>query len=108
VKPTRTDGRRVADADGELARLRDQIDELDRRIVDLLNERAALGIEIGRAKASAGRLAMQDAEREREVLRRVAGANAGPIADAPLLALYQQIIDVTRRLEEAERERNTA
>ena len=58
MKRTGIDARAVTAAD-ELLRLRTRIDELDRRIVALLNERAELGIEIGRAKASAGRTVMR-------------------------------------------------
>ena len=89
-------------SEADLARLRARIDELDREIVRLLGERAAVGIEIGRAKASSGRRVMRDAEREAEVLQRVAAANDGPITDAALRTLYRQIIDLTRGLEEAE------
>ena len=64
----------------ELRRLRRRIDALDRRIVALLNERAELAREAGRAKAPAGRRAIRDAEREREVLLRVTMANDGPLA----------------------------
>ena len=64
----------------------------------LLNERARIGIEIGHAKAAAG-LRVYDPGREDEVLRRVADANTGPVADDELLALYRQIIALTRRLE---------
>ena len=92
-------------SEAELARLRARIDELDRQIVRLLGERAAVGIEIGRAKASAGRRVMRDSEREAEVLRRVAAANEGPISEVALRTLYQQIIDLTRSLEEVERDR---
>ena len=89
-------------SEADLARLRARIDELDREIVRLLGERAAVGIDIGRAKAASGRRVMRDAEREAEVLRRVAAANDGPITDAALRTLYRQIIDLTRGLEEAE------
>lgn len=96
----------MSEADlADLARLRARIDELDRQIVRLLGERAAVGMAIGHAKASAGRLAMRDAEREAEVLRRVAAANDGPISEPALRALYQQIIDLTRGLEEVEQGR---
>ena len=61
----------------ELRRLRQRIDALDRRIVGLLNERAELAREAGRAKAAIGRRAIRDGEREREVLLRVTMANTG-------------------------------
>jgi chorismate mutase / prephenate dehydratase len=88
----------------ELERVRDHIDELDRQIVALLNERAALGRAAGRAKAAAGRSDILDAEREREVLLRVAMANPGPLTQADLIGLYRQIMTITRDLEHRDRE----
>jgi chorismate mutase len=88
----------------ELARTRDRIDELDRRIVELLNERAALGRTAGRAKRLAGRRAIKDPEREREVLLRVAMANPGPLAQADLLSIYRRIVSATRVLESRDRD----
>lgn len=89
----------------ELRRLRKRIDALDRRIVGLLNERAELGREVGRAKVAAGRRAVRDVEREREVLLRVTMANAGPIPQADLLAIYRRLIAATRDLEKRDRGR---
>lgn len=90
----------------ELRRLRRRIDALDRRIVELLNERARLALEVGEAKASDGR-PVRDAEREREVLLRVTMGNGGPLPQADLLALYRRLIAVTRRLEQEARRRAT-
>jgi chorismate mutase len=87
----------------ELARIRDRIDDLDRRIVELLNERATLGRAAGRAKRLAGRRAVKDPEREREVLLRVAMANPGPLAQADLLSIYRRIVSATRGLESRDR-----
>ena len=89
----------------ELRRLRQRIDALDRRIVGLLNERAELAREIGRAKTALGRRAIRDADREREVLLRVTMANSGPLAQVDLLALYRRLMAATRSLEARDRER---
>ena len=89
----------------ELRRLRKRIDALDRKIVGLLNERAGLGREVGREKIAAGRRAVRDLEREREVLLRVTMANTGPIPQADLLAIYRRLIAATRALEKSDRER---
>jgi chorismate mutase / prephenate dehydratase len=91
------------DAEAELAELRRRIDELDRRIVALLNERAELGRATGHVKAAAGRRAVRDPEREREVLLRIAMANDGPIPAADLLSIYRRIVAVTRALEARDR-----
>ena len=87
----------------ELRRLRKRIDALDRKLVALLNERAELAREAGRAKAAAGRRAIRDADREREVLLRVSMANTGPLPQADLVALYRRLFVATRALESRDR-----
>jgi len=89
----------------ELRRLRKRIDALDRRIVRLLNDRAELAREVGRAKAAAGRRAIRDPEREREVLLRVSMANEGPTPQADLLAIFKRLFAVARGLERRDRTR---
>ena len=96
---------RNAPETAELRRLRRRIDALDRRIVGLLNERARLAREAGQAKADAGRTAVRDAEREREILLRVSMANEGPMPQADLLALYRRLFAATRALETRDRRR---
>ena len=92
-------------AAAELAHVRDEIDALDLRLVALLNERAELGRRAGRSKALAGRRAVHDPEREREVLLRVAMANHGPMAQADLLSIYRRIVAATRGVESRDRDR---
>jgi len=87
-----------------MRRARRRIDAVDRRIVALLSERTRLGLEIGVAKA-ADRRPVRDAQREREVLLRVAAANDGPLPQADVLALYRRLMATTRRLESAARRR---
>jgi chorismate mutase/prephenate dehydratase len=89
----------------ELRRLRRRIDALDRRIIKLLNDRAELARGVGRAKAAMGRRAIRDADREREILLRVAMANEGPMPQADLLALYRRLFSATRALEASDRRR---
>jgi chorismate mutase/prephenate dehydratase len=92
----------------ELRRLRRRIDTLDRRIVALLNERAELARDVGRAKAAAGRRAIRDVEREREVLLRVTMANSGPLPQTDLLTVYRRLMTATRALEARDRQRAAA
>jgi chorismate mutase/prephenate dehydratase len=86
----------------DLDALRAEIDALDREIVALLNRRARLGLDAGRAKVRSG-LPITDSEREREVLVRVAMANNGPLPQDALLALYRKLMETIRRLEEIEK-----
>ena len=87
----------------ELLRLRAEIDEIDRRIVGLLNQRAELTRAVGHEKLALGRRAIRDREREREVLLRVSISNEGPMPQADLLAVYRKLIAAARALEAAER-----
>jgi len=91
----------------ELRELRARIDKLDRRIVELLNERTDLTIEVGREKAKLGRRAIRDARREREVLLRVSIANEGPLPQADLIAVYRRLIAASRELEASDRRRRS-
>lgn len=97
--------RRPPRTSAELARLRAVIDELDRRIVRLLNERAERVVEVGHEKSALGRRAIRDRDREREVLLRVTMANSGPMPQADLLSIYRRLIASSRALEAAERQR---
>jgi len=81
----------------DIAKHRPEIDALDEKIVALLNQRATRAAAIGRLKANGG---AYRPEREAEVLRRVAGANRGPLTNAVLLRLYTEIISACRSLEE--------
>jgi len=86
----------------ELAEWRQAIDELDRQIVGLLNERARLAERIGASKASRG-AGIYAPDREQVVLANVTGANAGPLAEAHLQAIYREVLSAMRSLEGRER-----
>ena len=73
------------------------IDALDDKIIALLNERAARAAAIGKLKANGG---AYRPEREAEVLRHIAGANRGPLANDALTRLFTEIISACRALEQ--------
>ena len=83
---------------GSIEEWRVKIDELDKRLVELLNERARYADEIGKIKEMLG-LEAYSPQREQEVLRNVLGANNGPLSDAALRRLFERIIDESRKLE---------
>lgn len=82
---------------------RRKIDEIDRRLVELLNERSKCAIEIGRIK-KAENLRVYDPDREREILRRIKEANTGPLDGDGLQRLFERIIDECRQVEHVEEE----
>lgn len=88
----------MAQTDTEIARLRSAIDELDRRIVELLNERAGHVLDVRRAKDDA-KIEQYDPEREARIYESLAGANGGPLSDDDLRRIYKTILDVMKTFE---------
>jgi len=83
-----------------LKMLRSAIDDVDRRLVALLNERAGLAQQVGQLK-QAEASAVYRPEREAEVLRKVAAANPGPLPEAGLLHIFREVMSACRALERA-------
>jgi chorismate mutase len=74
------------------------MDEIDKKLVELLNERSQCALEVGRIKQAAGMPIYQPA-RENEVLSNVARNNKGPLSDAAIRRLFERIIDEARSAE---------
>ena len=77
---------------------RTKIDEIDRRLVDLLNERSRCVVEIGRIKQVSGD-ALYQPDREKQVLDGAVQANPGPLSDAAIRRLFERILDEARSVE---------
>jgi len=78
---------------------RKRIDELDAKLVELLNERSRAVAEIGRLKRKSGQPIYQP-EREREILERVQALNPGPLRNEALKRLFERVLDEARALEQ--------
>ena len=77
---------------------RRRIDEIDKKLVALLNERSKCALEIGRLKHAAN-LPLYQPEREIEVLANAERENSGPLTDAAIRRLFERIIDEARAAE---------
>ena len=84
-----------------LTRCREQIDELDRRLVEVLNQRTAIVEEIGRIKREAA-MQIYEPNREVKVFENVAAHNDGPLPPACLQRIFERIIDEMRRIQKEE------
>ena len=82
----------------DLGPIREKIDEIDRQLVSLLNERLALAAEIGKVKRGQGGQ-IYVAEREDAVLRKVTAQNHGPMKQEALKAIYREIMSAAIALE---------
>jgi chorismate mutase-like protein len=80
---------------------RKQIDELDRRLVELLSQRAQAAHEIGKLKRVAG-MPIYEPDREQTVFDNVRQANPGPLPDHDLLSIYERIMDHMRQIQQEE------
>jgi len=82
----------------DLARCREQIDEVDRRLLELLNERTAVVEEIGRIKQVL-HLAIYEPKREDQVFRNVLTHNRGPLPPAAVQRIFERVIDEMRTVQ---------
>ncbi len=85
---------------------RGQIDAIDAELLRLLNERAAIALRVGAAKAET-EVSLCDPSRERDVLERLCSANEGPFDDHSITNIFQRIIDESLQLQQ-DRVRRTA
>ncbi len=81
-----------------LERCRDLIDELDRRILALLNERTTIVEEIGRIKRHLD-LPIYEPKREAQVFENVTANNHGPLQHDSIKRVFERIIDEMRNVQ---------
>ena len=82
--------------DPTVQRLRDEITELDRAILDAVNGRIELVTALRRHKQEVG-LPFVDPDRERQLLADLASANHGPLSEQGLQELFGGLLDLTKR-----------
>jgi chorismate mutase len=82
----------------KLEEFRVVIDDVDRRIVDLINERTRIVENIGRVKREA-QLAVYEPKREDQVFANITGCNQGPISNEAVRRIFERIIDEMRTIQ---------
>lgn len=86
------------EARGQLDEFRVLIDDVDRRIVALLNERTKVVENIGRVKREA-QLPIYEPKREDQVFANITGANHGPLTPEAVRRIFERIIDEMRSIQ---------
>jgi len=86
------------EAQAQLEQYRLLIDDVDRRIVALLNERTAVVENIGRVKREA-KLPVYEPKREDQVFANIASANQGPLTHHSVRCIFERIIDEMRSIQ---------
>lgn len=82
----------------DLKTLRNSIDRLDQRLIELMNERAKISQAIGRLKDASGTPVFAP-DREQQVFSNVRKNNRGPLPDPSLEAIYSEIMSGSLNLE---------
>ncbi len=82
----------------DLGQLRKKIDELDAKIVELLNARADVVVEVGKTKL-ANDAPIYAPDREHAVFERIAKLNKGPLPQKTLQAIYRELMSGSFALE---------
>jgi len=82
----------------EIKKYRKRIDAIDSRILRLLNERARVTLDIGRAKARKGH-SIYVPDREKGIYKRLGKMNKGPLSDKAVEAIYREIMSGSLALE---------
>ncbi len=85
----------------QLAECRKRIDELDLKLLALLNARTRVVEEIGRIKQHLS-LPIYEPKREDEVFRNVTANNSGPLSAEAVKRVFERIIDEMRNIQKNE------
>lgn len=81
-----------------LKKLRDKIDKIDDKILDLLNDRARVVLEVGKTKVGESR-EFYVPSRERAIFERLQAGNSGPFPNDSLCRVFREIISASLSLE---------
>ena len=82
----------------ELDRLRKEIDSINEDILQLLNKRAALAIEVGKVKKEA-RSDFHVLDREHKIFQKLVKLNKGPFPNSAIRPVFREIISASLSLE---------
>jgi chorismate mutase/prephenate dehydratase len=83
-----------------LSTLRGEMDRLDKELVELLNRRAEVSVQIGQLKRNQG-LDVWSSAREDEVVSRALAANRGPLLPETLRLIFRELLSGSRALQSA-------
>jgi shikimate dehydrogenase len=83
-----------------LNRLRQDIETLDRKLLRLLNERAAVSLQIGEFKVREG-LDIRDPWREQAVFEYLTRYNKGPLKTGEIEEIFRKIMSISRKIQSA-------
>jgi len=85
----------------KLEKIRNDIDSLDKQLLDLISDRARLAQEIAKIKISTSEsLEFYRPEREAQILRKIIESNSGPLSEEEMARLFREIMSACLALEQ--------
>ncbi|MCG8653142.1 MAG: prephenate dehydratase, partial [Pirellulales bacterium] len=82
-----------------LGKLRKEIDSIDKKLLGLLNSRGGIALKISELKRE-NSYNIYDPVREKEIEKKLARLNEGPLSADSVLSVYREIISACRKLQE--------
>ena len=86
------------EAKEHLLELRQKIDKVDLELLNALNQRAKIVMEVGKIKQKE-QIEVLDKGREATLMKRLSEHNTGPLDEEMLQDLFQSIINILKRLQ---------
>ena len=83
----------------DLNKLRKEIDDIDRKLLEILNKRGRVALKISELKRE-NAYSIYDPVREKQIEKKLAGLNKGPLSHDSVLSVYREIISACRELQE--------
>ena len=90
--------KQTGDLNTHIGVLRQAIDEIDEKIMGLVNQRLSLAKQVGDYKKQGG-IQITDSDREKEIMNRLLEKNKGPMSDNGLHNIFGAIIAEGRNIQ---------
>ncbi len=84
----------------DLKKLRGEIDQIDNKILDLLNQRAEVVVAVGKEKAEKSDSTFYVPSREKAIYERLTGKNNGPFPNEAVCKVFREIISASLNMEQ--------
>ena len=86
-----------------LTKYRNQINEIDDQILELLQRRAEISTQVGAMKAETGIAEVYVPHRQKQIIERLKAQNRGKFPEAALETIWTEILSASRSLQDLER-----
>lgn len=88
----------MSNKDLQLQKVREQIDDINKQILNLISERGELAKQVGRIKIQQGK-DLYDPTREQEIINRLMESNKGPFDNNEIEEIFKVIFKTSLELQ---------